>query len=102
MKKTSEGRASASVFVDYPQEGERIRTPFYSFSIEGPASNVEIAIDGEDWRPCRKSGGYWRYDWSGYAPGRHQAIVRGESYADREPAVTTRRFVVDLPRAARR
>ena len=67
---------SPGVAVEYPQEGELITDPRYTFRIGGPAQCVEIAIDGDDWQPCRQSDDFWWFDWSGYDSGRHQAVVR--------------------------
>ena len=79
--------------LEHPQEGEVIISPGYTFQVDGPADAVDIAIDGGDWRACRRSGDSWSYHWSGYGPGRHQALIRGEE-ADGASTVKTCRFVV--------
>jgi hypothetical protein len=91
--------AATRLAVEDPQEGELIRAPAYAFRIEADAPRVEIAIDGDDWRPCRRNDGYWWYEWSGYESGRHQAMVRGETRAGREAALRSCRFLVELPSA---
>jgi len=40
---------------------------------------VEISLDNCRWQPCRESAGYWWHDWSGYAKGQHQAVVRART-----------------------
>lgn len=85
------------IAVEYPQEGELITSPSYTFRIDGSLPRVEIAIDGGDWRPCRRSDDYWWFDWSDYDSGRHQAIVRGAPRAGQEYATRTCRFLVELP-----
>ena len=84
------------IAVEYPQEGEVITSPRYTFRIDGSARSVEIAIDGGDWRSCRRSDGYWWFDWSDYDSGRHQAIVRGARNTGQEFAARTCRFLVEL------
>jgi hypothetical protein len=80
MSKTEvqkEAAAAAQITVDYPREGDRITWPAYTFRIETRAAgNVELAIDQNEWKPCRKAGGYWWYDWAGYQPGMHRAVAR--------------------------
>jgi len=69
--------AAAGITVDYPQERERVIGPDYTFRIEAKsAGRVEISIDDNVWQPCRQADGYWWYDWSGYMPGKHQAVAR--------------------------
>jgi hypothetical protein len=85
--------ARASRFsVEYPQEGEVITSPSYAFCIDAAAPRVEIAVDGGGWSSCRRSGGYWWFNWSGYESGRHQALVRAGSEGEARAC----RFVVDL------
>ena len=87
------------IAVDYPQEGELITSSRYTFRIDGSAPRVEIAIDGDDWRPCRRSDDYWWFDWSDYDAGRHQAIVRVAPQGEQESVTRTCRFLVELPRS---
>lgn len=82
--------------MDYPQEGELITSPSYTFRIDAAAPRVEIAIDGGDWTPCRRSDDYWWFDWSGYESGRHQAIVRSAPQPGHEGATRICRFLVEL------
>jgi hypothetical protein len=83
--------------IDYPQEGEAIASPTYTFRIDGAAPRVEIAIDGGDWSSCRRSDDFWWFDWSGYDSGRHQAIVRAASQSGRDVDTRCCRFLVVLP-----
>ena len=83
--------------VEYPQEGEVVSSSRYTFRIDADAPRVEIAIDGGDWRSCRRSDEYWWFDWSDYESGRHQAMVRGAPRPGGEQAARTCRFVVELP-----
>lgn len=86
--------------VDYPEEGEVIVSSRYTFCIDGAAARVEIAIDGGDWRPCRRADDYWWYDWSDYDSGRHQAIVRAAARHGQDPSERVCRFRVELPERA--
>jgi hypothetical protein len=89
--------AQPKLAVEYPQEGELITSPSYTFRIDGAAPRVEIAIDGGGWSSCRRSDDYWWFDWSDYDSGRHQAIVRSAPRAGQESATRICRFVVELP-----
>jgi hypothetical protein len=81
--------------IEYPREGEIITSSRYIFRIDASA-RVEIAVDGGDWRSCRRSDDYWWFDWSDYDSGRHQAIVRSVPHTGQEPATRTCRFLVEL------
>ena len=64
----STNRAKASVEcikIDYPEEGEVIRSEQYTFRISTavPALRVEISLNGGNWQSCRESAGYWWFDW---------------------------------------
>ncbi|OGS11186.1 MAG: hypothetical protein A2234_06465 [Elusimicrobia bacterium RIFOXYA2_FULL_58_8] len=67
--------------LDYPQDGDKINQPHYAFRIGtlGEIESVEISLDNCRWQPCRESAGYWWHDWSGYAKGQHQAVVRART-----------------------
>ncbi len=66
------------VAVDYPQQGEKITAPCYTFRVgaTGDPERVEISIEQGPWQSCRHSAGYWWYDWSGYTNGRYQAVAK--------------------------
>ncbi|MDE2293807.1 MAG: hypothetical protein KGL53_17255 [Elusimicrobia bacterium] len=92
MKSVAEAVAGA---VDFPAEGECVTSPDYTFRIQaGQARRVEVSINGSLWEPCRRSVGYWWYDWSGYAPGRHQLVARMEDMAGRHHVARPRKFRV--------
>lgn len=80
MIETKERPAAAPatmVAVSYPKDKEVVIGSAYTFRIDaGIAGHVEISIDKKEWHACRRSEGYWWYDWAGYAPGRHQAAAR--------------------------
>lgn len=90
------------ISIEYPQEGEVITSPSYSFRIAAAAPRVEIAIDGGGWTSCRRSDDYWWFDWSDYEPGIHQAIVRGSPASEPAPPAGVRRFVVEVPAGRQR
>lgn len=73
------------VVLDHPQQGENITAPCYTFRAGtiGEIARVEISINEGPWRPCRNSVGYWWYDWSDYAGGRYQAVVRAQAKNDK-------------------
>lgn len=83
LQKRPEAVPAAEVLVNYPQQKECITSSEYTFRIEaGPAGRVEISIDNKEWQPCRHTGDYWWYDWSGYLPGKHMAAARSQTQDD--------------------
>ena len=65
------------IWIDYPTQNEVLRAPAYVVRLGvGGADLVEISIDKSPWLPCRLTSGYWWYDWSGIAPGKHQLVAR--------------------------
>ena len=60
--------------IDFPREGEIIRSGTYTIRLGAPQEDwlVEISINGGVWLPCRAAAGYWWYDWSGIEPGAHE------------------------------
>ena len=93
MRKTQElgsPAVAAGIAIDYPQESEHITSPDYTFRIEAKrASQVEISIDNDAWRPCRQAEGYWWYDWSGYMPGKYQAAAKIRAQIDGQQSTST-------------
>jgi len=75
---TGEEALHAAVAMDYPQEGETITSRDYTLRISAApqAKLVEACIDQGPWLPCREAAGFWWYDWSGFAAGRHQLRAR--------------------------
>jgi hypothetical protein len=92
-RKRDRAGCAERIAVDYPHEGEELTASGCAFLIDAPRA-VEIAVDGGEWRPCRRGDGYWRHDWSCPAPGRHQAVVRCAGPDGAEPAIRVCRFVV--------
>lgn len=69
MKTTLEKPA---ISLDLPVPGEAVTAPHYALRVSAPeAALVAVSIDGGGWLPCRFAAGFWWYEWSGYAPGRH-------------------------------
>lgn len=94
--KTQAAQSGPAVRVEYPQEGEVLASPCYTFRIgtSPQANNVEVSIDQGDWKPCRESLGLWWHDWADYSKGEHVLSARsliGESVWSLS---TPRRFTV--------
>lgn len=94
--KTPTVRSGPAVRVEYPQEGELLGRPYYTFRIGTipEANNVEVSIDQGDWKPCRESLGLWWYDWTDYAEGEHILIARTRIGHDISAISAPRRFKV--------
>ncbi|MFA5138536.1 MAG: hypothetical protein WC728_04820 [Elusimicrobiota bacterium] len=72
-----EERRPGCVVIDFPCGAETIRSDHYTLRIAAvEEGQVEVSLDNGPWQPCRSSQGYWWYDWSGYATGRHRAVAR--------------------------
>jgi hypothetical protein len=82
--------------IEYPQQGENILSPTYSFRVGAPAGAecVDVSIDQGEWRPCRNAAGYWWYDWSGYDDGEHEIIARTRAPKGRWLLSTPHEFMV--------
>jgi len=101
MRHTQEQKGTvvaAEIAVDYPQARELVTSSDYTFRIAArAASRVEVAIDDCTWQPCRQTNGYWWYDWSGYASGKHQVTARIQPQNDGQKSTSqTCRFRVEL------
>ena len=96
-KDQPESMAAAAV-LDFPQAGEVITGPYYTFRIGTPegSEGVEVAVDRGPWHACRRSAGYWWYDWSGYASGDHELVARGRTPDGEELRSEVRKFQVAL------
>lgn len=70
-----------TVVVDYPREGEVVEPPEYSFRVGAPdgAEFVEIRVNQGRWRRCRRSVGYWWFDWSGFDSGEYRVMARART-----------------------
>lgn len=76
-KKYSAEKISGYVMIDYPKNGENIKTGHYSFRIgSSPCERVEICLNKKDWLPCRYSVGYWWFDWANFMPGIYKIKAR--------------------------
>lgn len=72
------GVSRETVALDYPQEGSEITGTHYSFRIAAPedAEAVELCINQGPWLACRRSSGYWWFDWTGFDGGPYKAKAR--------------------------
>lgn len=94
--------AAEGIAMIYPGEGEVLDSSRCRFLIDAPDRPVEIAIDGEGWRSCRRGDGHWWLDWAGLEAGWHQVLVRCEGpRRDGETSLTCR-FLVAPRRTDRR
>ncbi len=65
------------IWIDFPSQNEVLRAPTYVIRLGvGGADLVEISIDKSPWLPCRLTSGYWWYDWSSVARGKHTLVAR--------------------------
>jgi len=65
------------IWIDFPTQSETLRSPAYNVRLGvGGADLVEISIDKSPWLPCRLTSGYWWYDWTNIAPGKHTLVAR--------------------------
>jgi hypothetical protein len=50
--------------IDYPQTNEIIMPGHYAIRISGaPQTNVDVSINGGEWKPCRPDVGFYWLDW---------------------------------------
>jgi hypothetical protein len=89
-----EAAVAERIAVDFPAEGEEVAASRCVFLIDAPERGVEISIDGDDWRRCRRGDDYWRYDWTAAEPGRHAAVVRCARPESGEAAIRVCHFLV--------
>ena len=82
--------------MDYPCPNEQVDGPNYTFRIGAPedVELVEIRLDGGEWIACRKSQGFWWYDWESTQPGPHTARARARRASGALEICGVRRFVV--------
>lgn len=94
------------VHIDYPRTDETVTTPHYTFRISAPAGSdvegVEVSVDGNNYRPCRYSGGYWWFDWTDYDSRPHRVVAKLQSMSGEAMGEDTRDFVVSLEDDRRR
>ena len=91
-----ETQVGEALTLDFPQEDEMIVGSNYTFRIgtAGQTLLVEVGIDRDPWKPCRRDSGYWWYDWSGFTPGYHLVRARTHTQDGRVEMTLLRRFKV--------
>jgi hypothetical protein len=95
VRKEKSQKEKLYVVIDFPMEGEIIRSGSYTFRLGGsPADRVEVSIDKRDWQACRPEVGYWWYDWSGYSAGPHTVQARISPSGKRAVKSKPRQFTV--------
>jgi hypothetical protein len=82
-------KKALSVSIDYPQEGEVVRSGHYSIRLTAAASAVQVRIGGGDWLDCRESVGHYWLDWM-TATGDALIEARARSGKGRWSAVSAR------------
>lgn len=86
------------ISVEHPMIGQRSYFPESEYQVlDSSIEGLEICIDEGEWRPCRRGGGCWSYDWTGYQAGRRQAVVRVRPRRRDSKLRQTCLFLVDLP-----
>ncbi len=65
------------VVIDFPEDNEILFHCGYTVKIGASDGDcVQISIDGGNWSLCRKSEGYWWFDWIDYHEGFHKIEAR--------------------------
>jgi len=65
------------IWIDFPLQNEVLNAPVYVIRMGvGGADLVEMSIDKSAWLPCRLTSGYWWFDWSKIAKGKHTLVAR--------------------------
>jgi len=84
--------------IDHPHQDQTVTSGLYTFRVGGPdtLALMEISVDRGPWRACRRSCGYWWYDWSGFENGEHILVARGQNRDGSPVGSTPRRFTVSL------
>lgn len=86
------------ISVEHPRIGQRSYFPESEYQVlDASIEGLEISIDDGPWQPCRRAGGCWSYEWTGYQPGRSQAVVRVRPRRREKTPRPTCLFLVDLP-----
>lgn len=90
---------TAAIAIEYPQEEETVDTAesiFFKIKTNVPVSQVEISIDDNDWLPCRESGGYWWFAWSGFLSRWHTVHARAYGHDGAVHLSRERTFVAKI------
>lgn len=83
-----------SVSIDYPQEGEAVRTGHYSIRLTAAgAAQAQVRVNGGDWLDCREAVGHFWLDWAP-AAGSVSIEARARSGKGRWTAAPARAVVV--------
>ncbi|MBI3299005.1 MAG: hypothetical protein HYZ75_12615 [Elusimicrobia bacterium] len=84
--------------MDYPRQGEHVSGPGCTFRVgaSDEADLVEISVDSEEWRPCRRAQGYWWYEWESTRPGLHCARARASRLSGGVELSGLRRFILKV------
>ena len=66
------------VRVEFPQEGETVVSPEYTFRILAPEATVtvDVCVNQGDWLPCREAVGLWWHDWNTEGDGEYEVVAR--------------------------
>ncbi|HXT01866.1 MAG TPA: hypothetical protein VN915_14420 [Elusimicrobiota bacterium] len=58
-------KAALVVSIDYPREGESVRSGHYAIRLTASgATSAQIRFDGGEWADCREAVGHFWLDWS--------------------------------------
>src|SRR5438105_1523899 len=76
-KNNSSVETKLDVTIDYPKEEELINPGHYAVRISTvPEAQVELSLNGGDWKGCRSGSGYFWYDWQATTPGEYTLTAR--------------------------
>ena len=89
--------------IDHPHADQIVTSAHYTFRMGGPETlaSLEVSVDRGPWHACRRACGYWWFDWTGYEPGSHQLVARGQNHDGSPEGSTPRRFTVAIRKSER-
>ncbi|MFI5351273.1 MAG: hypothetical protein ACHQ2Z_17140 [Elusimicrobiota bacterium] len=65
VKKAAPKKVPLAVSIDYPLEGEALRSGHYSIRLTADgASSAQGRVDGGEWLDCREAVGHFWLDWA--------------------------------------
>ncbi len=95
-KKRAVKKTVRDVFVDFPKNGDHIRSGDYAIRIGTKADReVEVSINGKGWNKCRASAGYYWFDWRPEKSGNIRIVARAKNGGTRAVRSLESRCVVD-------